>query len=104
MVLAALAAWTVFNRVDAGRKATAECNTTYLQIRLVAQQARAEEAERIAQESKAQATASEALIAQNGETANELLQDIQSDANGCVDISDEFRERLLSIRGGSPVE
>jgi hypothetical protein len=98
-MLAALLAWTTFNRVDAARKARAECNQTHLEARIEAQQKRAEEADRIAEAARARADATEAEMAELERTKDALLHDLADEAQ-CA-LSDDFRDRLRALGGDS---
>lgn len=96
LIAALVGVWTVGNRMDAARKARAECQTEQLEARLAAQEARAKEAERIAGEARKRAAETEQQIAAVERTRDELLDEL-ADAGASCDLSDDIRERLRRI-------
>lgn len=98
MLAAALAAWTIGNRIDAARKARAEVTNEVLQARIEAQKKRAEEAEVIAEAARERADATKAELAVIEGVKDEILDQLD-DSVGCT-IPDDLLERLQSIGGG----
>ena len=89
--------WTVGNRVDAARKARAECQLDQVQAQLEAEKARAAKAEKIAEAARLQADKTQIELTELEKVKNDLLEQLDSQGPAC-DIPDDLRQRLLGIR------
>lgn len=92
-----VAAWTLFNRVDAARKARADCQLDHVEAALVEEQRKAERAEEIAAEARARADTAEAELAELETARDELLSEFDDQAGRCA-LPDDLRDRLLGIQ------
>ena len=88
--------WTVFNRVDAARKARAECQLEQTEAVLEAERKRADDAEQIAADARERADTTQAELAELETARNELLEELDDQGPRC-DLPDDLRERLLGI-------
>lgn len=97
VVLATLVAgWTVFNRVDAARKARAECQLGHIEAALAAEKDRANRAEQIAADARARASQTQAELAELEKAKDALLEELDDQGAECA-IPDDIRERLLGV-------
>jgi len=96
VLIALLAAgWTTFHRVDAARKARAECQLEQTQAALEAEQERASRAEELAAEARDRADDAQAELAELEKARDALLEELDDPA---CDLSDDVRERLRNIQ------
>lgn len=91
-----VAGWTMFNRVDAARKARAECQLGHIEAALAAEKDRANRAERIAADARARASQTQAELAELEKAKNALLEELDGQGAECA-IPDDLRERLLGV-------
>lgn len=94
LVGAILAAWTLGNRIDAARKATAECQLDVLHATIDLERNRARVADRIAAEARARADETRTEL----ETLEAITREITNTSGDACPIPDDIRERLLRIQ------
>lgn len=94
LIGALVAAWTFGNRIDAARKATAECRLSTLNATIDLERNRVKVAERLADEARARADQTQTEL----EALEAITNDIIDNEDGSCAIPDDLRERLLRIR------
>lgn len=94
----ALSIWTTYQRMDAGTKARASCESSHLKAQIAEQNRQLEVSQKIAQDARARAEEAQTQLTALKGVADGLRKELETRSDADCAIPDDIRRKLRDIK------